>query len=165
MFLRTVKAAGGKGVQHEYVRLVESYRDNGRNKQRVVCNLGRKRLLAAHLDSLMCVRMPLQEVAAGGDRDHDARPRVRSDHSPHVLGEGLRAALARSSSRVVDPLRRTHQLGNVPAPDLVRASDLELRLGVVGARRGGGGSPHLDEIPGAVASARREHAAATDASR
>jgi len=36
MFLRTVKAAGGEGVQHEYVRLVESYRDNGRNKQRVV---------------------------------------------------------------------------------------------------------------------------------
>jgi hypothetical protein len=53
MFLRTVKAAGGKGVQHEYVRLVESYRDNGRNKQRVVCNLGRKDLLAAHLDSLI----------------------------------------------------------------------------------------------------------------
>ena len=53
MFLRTVKAAGGKGVQHEYVRLVESYRDNGINKQRVVCNLGRKDLLAAHLDSLI----------------------------------------------------------------------------------------------------------------
>jgi len=55
MFLRTVKAAGGEGVQHEYVRLVESYRDNGRNKQRVVCNLGRKDLLAAHLDSLIRV--------------------------------------------------------------------------------------------------------------
>jgi transposase len=53
MFLRTVKAAGGKGVQHEYVRLVESYREHGKNKQRVVSNLGRKDLLAAHLDSLV----------------------------------------------------------------------------------------------------------------
>ncbi len=53
MFLRTVKAAGGKGVQHEYVRLVEAYREDGRTKQRVVCNLGRKDLLAAHLDALI----------------------------------------------------------------------------------------------------------------
>src|SRR5712691_10458248 len=53
MFLRTVKAAGGAGVQHEYVRLVEAYREHGKNKQRVVCSLGRKDLLAAHLDSLI----------------------------------------------------------------------------------------------------------------
>src|SRR5712691_5286848 len=53
MFLRTVKAAGGKGVQHEYLRLVEAYRENGKNKQRVVCHLGRKDLLAAHLDALI----------------------------------------------------------------------------------------------------------------
>lgn len=53
MFLRTVKARGGEGVQHEYVRLVEAYREHGKNKQRVVCNLGRKDLLAAHLDSLI----------------------------------------------------------------------------------------------------------------
>lgn len=53
MFLRIVKAAGGKGVQHEYVRLVEAYREHGRNKQRIVCNLGRKDVLAAHLDALV----------------------------------------------------------------------------------------------------------------
>ncbi len=52
MFLRIVKAAGGKGVQHEYVRLVESYRDGGKVKQRLVASLGRKELLLAHLDSL-----------------------------------------------------------------------------------------------------------------
>jgi transposase len=68
MFLRTVKAAGGKGVQHEYVRLVESYRDNGRNKQRVVCNLGRKDLLAAHLDSLIrLIEGQPRENATAGD--------------------------------------------------------------------------------------------------
>jgi transposase len=53
MYLRTVKASGGKGVQHEYVRLVESYRQGGKKIQRVVCNLGRKDLLAEHLDSLV----------------------------------------------------------------------------------------------------------------
>ena len=53
MFLRIVKARGGKGVLHEYVRLVEGYRENGKNKQRVVYNLGRKDLLGAHLDSLV----------------------------------------------------------------------------------------------------------------
>jgi transposase len=52
MFLRIVKARGGQGVQHEYVRLVESYRENGQNKQRVVQNLGRRELLEAHLDDL-----------------------------------------------------------------------------------------------------------------
>jgi len=39
------------------------------------------------------MRMPLQQVAGAGDRDHDAGPRVRSDLSLHVLGDGLRRAL------------------------------------------------------------------------
>jgi len=53
MFLRSVKARGKKGEKHEYLRLVESYRENGRNIQRVVMNLGRKDILAPHLDSLI----------------------------------------------------------------------------------------------------------------
>ena len=52
MFLRIVKAAGGKGVQHEYVRLVESYRQGGKVKQRLIASLGRKELLLEHLDAL-----------------------------------------------------------------------------------------------------------------
>ena len=52
MFLRIVKAAGGKGIQHEYVRLVESYRDGGKVRQRLVASLGRKDLLVGHLDAL-----------------------------------------------------------------------------------------------------------------
>jgi len=63
MFLRTVKAAGGKGVTHEYVRLVESYREGGKTRQRVVCSLGRKDLLAAHLDAL--IRLLRGERRAG----------------------------------------------------------------------------------------------------
>lgn len=55
MFLRIVKARGGKGVQHEYVRLVEGYREHGKNKQRIISNLGRKDVLGAHLDSLIAL--------------------------------------------------------------------------------------------------------------
>jgi transposase len=64
VFLRIVKAAGGKGVQHEYVRLVEGYRQDGKNKQRVVANLGRKDMLIAHLDSLN--RLLRGDRAGGG---------------------------------------------------------------------------------------------------
>jgi transposase len=53
MFLRTVKAKGGGGVMHEYVRLVETVREGGRTKQRVVANLGRKDFLAPHLEALV----------------------------------------------------------------------------------------------------------------
>ena len=65
MFLRIVKAQGGQGVQHEYVRLVEAYREQGKNKQRTVCNLGRKDVLAAHLDDL--IRL-LRGASAGTTR-------------------------------------------------------------------------------------------------
>jgi len=53
MYLRTVKAKGADGVELEYIRLVEAYWEKGRSKQRVVANLGRKDLLAPHLESLI----------------------------------------------------------------------------------------------------------------
>src|SRR4029453_6638481 len=53
MYLRTVRARGGAGLTHEYIRLVESYWEHGQAKQRVVANLGRKDLLAPHLDALV----------------------------------------------------------------------------------------------------------------
>ncbi len=42
MFLRTVKARGRKGEKHEYLHLMESYREDGHTKQRVVVSLGRR---------------------------------------------------------------------------------------------------------------------------
>ena len=53
MYLRTVKAKGKGGKSHEYLRLVEAYRDNGKAKQRTVVNLGRKDLLEPHLEALI----------------------------------------------------------------------------------------------------------------
>jgi hypothetical protein len=51
MFLRVVKATVSKGVKRDYIRVVEAYRDDaGKTQHRTVINLGRRDLLAAHLD-------------------------------------------------------------------------------------------------------------------
>ena len=51
MFLRVVRASVSKGVKREYVRVVEAYHDHaGKTRHRTIINLGRKDLLAAHLD-------------------------------------------------------------------------------------------------------------------
>jgi len=59
LFLRSVKAANGR---HEYLRLVESFRDGDKVKQRIVAHLGRKDLLAPHLGAL--IRLLQGESAA-----------------------------------------------------------------------------------------------------
>ena len=61
MYLRTVKAKGADGVEFEYIRLVEAYWESGHSKQRVVANLGRKDVLAPHLESLT-------ELLSGGKK-------------------------------------------------------------------------------------------------
>ena len=51
MFLRLVRATVSEGVKREYVRVVEAYRDdNGKTRHRTIVNLGRRDLLATHLD-------------------------------------------------------------------------------------------------------------------
>jgi transposase len=50
VFLRSVKAANGR---HEYLRLVENYRQGDKVRQRVVLHVGRKDLLAPHLEALV----------------------------------------------------------------------------------------------------------------
>jgi transposase len=88
MFLRIVKARGGKGIQHEYVRLVEGYREHGKNKQRVVCHLGRKDLLAAHLDSL--IRLLKGETrAAQGTVGGEVHATGAWDWGPVLAARGL----------------------------------------------------------------------------
>src|SRR5262252_992844 len=68
MFLRVVRAAGGQGVKHEYVRVVEAYRDHdGKTRHHTVLNLGRKDLLAQHLDLGKLQRL-LHGDTSGDDR-------------------------------------------------------------------------------------------------
>jgi transposase len=53
MFLRTTKVKRPDGTIDEYIRLVESDWNGGRPRHRVICNLGRKELLAPHADALL----------------------------------------------------------------------------------------------------------------
>src|SRR5260370_40800913 len=52
MYPRTVKVRSTNGTLNEYIRIVEAYRDDGKVKQRVVADLGRKDLLVAILPKL-----------------------------------------------------------------------------------------------------------------
>jgi transposase len=64
MFLRIVRAAGGQGVKHEYVRVVEAFRQDGKTRHRTILNLGRRDLLAAHLDLTKLMRLLHGDAAA-----------------------------------------------------------------------------------------------------
>jgi transposase len=55
MFIRTVKVPSSSGAVNEYVRVVEAYRQDGKVKQRVIADLGRKDFLLALLPSLQRV--------------------------------------------------------------------------------------------------------------
>jgi transposase len=89
MFLRTVKARGGEGVQHEYVRLVEAYREHGKNKQRIVCNLGRKDLLAAHVDDLIALLRGEQRGAATNSATGPVQAVGAWDWGPMLVARAL----------------------------------------------------------------------------
>ena len=52
MYPRTVKVRSSSGSIHEYIRIVEAYREDGQVKQRVVADLGRKDLLVEILPKL-----------------------------------------------------------------------------------------------------------------
>src|SRR6266852_5552828 len=100
MFLRVVRAAGGKGVKHEYVRVVEAFRENGKTRHRTVLNLGRKDLLATHLDLSKLTRLLHGEAFAdSGVRREDVRAVGAWDWGPMLVARqvwrelGLEATL------------------------------------------------------------------------
>jgi transposase len=53
MYLRTTKVKRADGRVDEYIRLVESYWNEGSPRHRTICNLGRKDLLAPHAEALL----------------------------------------------------------------------------------------------------------------
>jgi len=52
MYPRTVKIRSSNGTINEYIRIVEAYREDGKVKQRVVADLGRKDVLSVMLPKL-----------------------------------------------------------------------------------------------------------------
>jgi transposase len=91
MFLRVVRAAGGRGVRHEYVRVVEAYRDHdGKTRHHTVINLGRKDLLAQHLDLAKLQRL-LYGDASGDEpaRSEDVAAIGAWDWGPTLAARGM----------------------------------------------------------------------------
>ena len=77
MFLRVVRATVSEGVKREYVRVVEAYRDrDGKTRHRTVINLGRRDVLAEHLDlhGHIVAHRPRRDTIDGSEgaagRDH-----------------------------------------------------------------------------------------------
>src|SRR5205807_7249270 len=100
MYLRTVKVRGSTGITHEYLRLIESYWEDGQAKQRIVSNLGRKDLLAPHLEGLG----PPARRRASGDGSEAPRRR-RAGRPSGVLGAHVGGARAVARARARDDLR------------------------------------------------------------
>jgi transposase len=67
MYVRTIKVPSSKGGYNEYVRVVEAYREDGKVKQRVVADLGRKDLLQQLLPKLERVLRGTPTVAGEPD--------------------------------------------------------------------------------------------------
>lgn len=73
VFLRCVRAAKGR---REYLRLVENYRQGDKVKQRVVLHVGRKDLLAPHLDGLVRLLQADQENPAWVSSEQVSTPQA-----------------------------------------------------------------------------------------
>jgi transposase len=73
MFIRSIKVPSSSGVVHEYVRVVESVRENGRVRQKVILNLGRR-------DTLLTILPLLQRFLHG-----DAPPQLPHDSRIEAL--------------------------------------------------------------------------------
>jgi len=73
LFLRSVKASNGR---HEYLRLVENYREGDKVRQRIVVHIGRKDLLAPHLDALVRVLQADQPAPAWVSAEQVAAPQA-----------------------------------------------------------------------------------------
>lgn len=69
MFIRTVKVPSSNGAVNEYVRVVESFREDGKVRQRTVSDLGRKDLLTALLPKLQ--RLLLGTPTPSGEQAED----------------------------------------------------------------------------------------------
>src|SRR5580698_8798220 len=71
MYPRTVRVRSTSGTVNEYVRIVEAYREDGKVKQRVVADLGRKDLLIEVLPKLRKLLTGEELAKLGKDLDQE----------------------------------------------------------------------------------------------
>ena len=153
MFLRVVRAPSGKtGVKHEYVRVVEAYRDHeGKTQHQTIINLGRKDLLAAHLDLDKLNRLLHGEPAADPKlvTDDDVGAIGAWDWGPMLVARHLWCALGLEMT--IDSLSSRDRSDAVPLSDprpqrLVadRRPICGRATGIVGEGAFGGGAEPVD---------------------
>lgn len=107
MFVRTVKNTDPKGVTREYLRLVESYREGGKTKQRVIANIGSKEQLAPHAERIYQILRDEEpgEAEALGAWTWGPILAIRAIWDELRLGEALdRISLAKGGRRPDIPL-------------------------------------------------------------
>ena len=78
MFVRSVKIRSSNGTVHEYVRIVSSVRDNGRVKQKVIANLGRR-------DTLETVLPMLNRFLSGSEDQQQLAEQLAEDGPIEML--------------------------------------------------------------------------------
>jgi transposase len=85
MYVRIVKVRSSNGTVNEYVRIVESFRQDGKVKQRVVADLGRKDVLAGVLPQLQ----RLLQGQGSGDAQPDVAIAQAATWGPVLLVRAL----------------------------------------------------------------------------
>ena len=81
MFIRSIKVRSSAGNVHEYVRVVSSVRENGKVKQKVVANLGRR-------DTLEAVLPLLNRFLLGEDNQQQLARELAQEGSLEVVDAG-----------------------------------------------------------------------------
>jgi len=81
MFIRSIKVRSSAGNVHEYVRVVSSVRENGKVKQKVVANLGRR-------DTLEAVLPLLNRFLLGEDNEQQLAKELAQDGTLEVVEAG-----------------------------------------------------------------------------
>jgi transposase len=78
MFIRSVKVPSSNGTVHEYVRIVGSVRENGKVRQKVIANLGRR-------DTLEAVLPLLNRFLQGDDDQQELKRQLSQDGPVEIL--------------------------------------------------------------------------------
>ena len=78
MFIRSIQVRSSAGIVHEYVRVVTSVRENGRVKQKVIANLGRR-------DTLEAILPLLERFLRGEDQQQQLAKQLAQEGPIEVL--------------------------------------------------------------------------------
>jgi transposase len=101
MYLRITKVKRPDGRIDEYIRLVESYWNDGSPRHRVICNLGRRDLLAPHAEALLQI---LRGESIATSKSHTADAVGAWDWGPMLVARHFWQELG--LERILDSLAR-----------------------------------------------------------